>query len=117
MERNTDDSKNDDIQNGIRCKKEYYKNNTLIHTEKEFDSRIEYSFISKNIEEKDYTCPNCGMQSKTKDFVDGCPYCQTSYNIDYSFKELGSKKHYDRCLRSNTYRIVTGIIDFIICMN
>lgn len=114
LERNTDDTKNEDIKNGIRCKKEYYLNNQLLHTENLFDSRIEYTFISKNMENKEQTCPNCGMHSKLKDFVDGCPYCHTYYNIDYTDKELGSKYHYDQVLRSNTYRIITGIIDIII---
>ena len=114
LERNTDNSINDDIKNGIRCGKEYYLNNRLVHKEKDFDSRIEYTFISQEMEEKDYECPNCGMSSKLKDFVDGCPYCHTAYNIDYSDKDLGSKYHYDRVLRSNVYRIVTAIIDLII---
>jgi rubrerythrin len=113
-ERNTDNSINDDINSGIRCEKEYYKNNKLIHKEKEFDSRIEYTFISKETEDKDYKCPNCGMESKLKEFVDGCPYCGTYYNIDYIDKDLGSKYHYDRVLRNNSYRIITGIIDIII---
>lgn len=116
LERNTDNTKNDDIKNGIRCKKEYYLNNNLTHTEDLFDSRIEYTFISKDVQNKDYTCPNCGMHSKLKDFVDGCPYCQTYYNIDYTNKDLGSKYHYDQVLRSNTYKIVTGIVDVIISL-
>lgn len=116
LERNTDNTKNDDIKNGIRCKKEYYLNNNLTHTEDLFDSRIEYTFISKDVENKDYTCPNCGMHSKLKDFIDGCPYCQTYYNIDYTKKDLGSKYHYDQVLRSNTYKIVTGIVDVIISL-
>ena len=116
LERNTDNTKNDDIKNGIRCKKEYYLNNNLTHTEDLFDSRIEYTFISKDVENKDYTCPNCGMQSKLKDFVEGCPYCHTYYNLDYTDKDLGSKYHYDQVLRSNTYRIITGIIDVIISL-
>ena len=114
LERNTDNSINDDITSGIRCGKEYYLNNRLVHTEKEFDSRIEYTFISKEMEEKDYECPNCGMTSKLKDFIDGCPYCHTYYNIDYTDKDLGSKYHYDSVLRSNVYRIVTAIVDLII---
>ena len=114
LERNTDNSINDDIVSGIRCEKDYYIGKNLIHKEKEFDSRIEYTFISKEMENKEYKCPNCGMQSKLKDFVDGCPYCRTYYNIDYSDKDLGSKYHYDRVLRNNTYRIVTGIVDLII---
>ena len=108
--------KNDDIDNGIRCKKEYYLNNKLVHEETLFDSRIEYTFISKNMENKEHTCPNCGMHSKLKDFVEGCPYCHTYYNLDYTDKDLGSKYHYDQVLRSNTYRIITGIIDVIISL-
>lgn len=114
LERNTDNSINDDIINGVRCKKEYYLNNSLIHTEKEFDTRIEYTFVSKDMENKDHTCPNCGMSAQLKDFIDGCPYCRTHYNVDYTDKQLGSKHHYDRVLRSNIYRIITGIIDLII---
>ena len=116
LERNTDNTKNDDIDNGIRCKKEYYLNNKLVHEETLFDSRIEYTFISKNMENKENTCPNCGMHSKLKDFVEGCPYCHTYYNLDYTDKDLGSKYHYDQVLRSNTYRIITGIIDIIISL-
>ncbi len=114
LERNTNDSVNDDITSGIRCEKEYYLGSNLVHKEKEFDSRIEYTFISKEMEDKEYKCPNCGMKSKTKDFVDGCPYCKTYYNIDYTDKDLGSKYHYDRVLRNNKYRIITGIVDLII---
>ena len=56
---------------------------------------------------------NCGMNGKIKDFIDGCPYCRTHYNIDYVDKDLGSKYHYDRILKNKTYRIVTAIIDII----
>ena len=113
-ERNTDNSINDDIISGIRCEKEYYIGKKLMHKETEFDSRIEYTFISKEMENKEYSCSNCGMKSKLKTFIDGCPYCRTYYNIDYADKDLGSKYHYDRVLRNNTYRVITGIIDLII---
>ena len=116
LERNTDNSYNDDIKNGIRCEKDYYLNNKFIHKETMFDSRIEYTFISNEEENKDYRCPNCGMISKLKFFIDGCPYCNTYYNIDYTEKELGSKHHYDRILKSKTYRIVTLIVDIIISL-
>ena len=116
LERNTDNSYNDDILDGIRCKKEYYLNDKLVHTENKFDSRITYTFISKEMENKDYKCPNCGMSGKLHDFLDGCPYCKTYYNIDYTDKELGSKYHYDRVLRNTKYRIFTGIIDIIISL-
>ena len=115
-ERNTDDSINDDITSGIRCEKDYYINKKLVHKETEFDSRIEYTFILKEMENKEYVCPNCGMHSNLKNFIDGCPYCRTYYNIDYTDKDLGSKYHYDRVLRNNSYRIITGIVDLVISM-
>ena len=113
-ERNTDNSINDDITSGIRCEKDYYFDKKLVHKETIFDSRIEYTFISKEIENKEYTCSNCGMHSKLKDFVNGCPYCRTYYNIDYVDKDLGSKYHYDRVLKNNSYRIITAVFDLII---
>ena len=114
LERNTDNSKNHDIINGIRCEKDYYINNKLIHKETNFDSRIEYTFISNEMENKEYKCSNCGYESKINNFINGCPYCGTLYNIDYTDKDLGGKYHYDRVLRSNVYRIITGLVDFII---
>ncbi len=113
-ERNTDNSINDDITSGIRYEKDYFINNKLVHKETEFDSRLEYTFISKEMENKEYKCPNCGMKSYLKNFIDGCPYCNTYYNIDYIDKDLGSKYHYDRVLKNNTYKIITGLIDIII---
>ena len=68
------------------------------------------------MENKNYKCPNCGMSGKVKDFINGCPYCGTSYNIDYKDKELGNKNTYDSVLKSNTYRIITLVIDIIISM-
>lgn len=114
LERNFDNSLNDDIVSGIRCEKDYYIKNNLVHKETNFDSRIEYTFISKEMEQKDYKCPNCGMNGKIKDFISGCPYCRTTYNIDYTNKDLGSKYHYDLVLKCNLYRVITGIIDLII---
>lgn len=113
LERNTNNTINDNIDKGIIFEKEYYKNDKLIHTEKVFDSRMEYTYIISNESKKNYTCPNCGLNSKIYDFVDGCPYCKTSYNIDYTNKELGSKYHYDRVLKNNTYKKITLIIDWI----
>lgn len=114
LEKNTDESINDDIKNGIRCEKQYYINGILAHTEKKFDSRIEYTFTLDDELDVNYTCPNCGMTSELKNFVDGCPYCKTYYNIDYLDKDLGSKYHYDRVLESNIYKIITAVIDIVI---
>ena len=116
LERNTNDSYNDDIEKGIRCEKNYFVGEKLIHTEKKFDSRIEYTFISQKQENNEYTCPNCGMYSKIKDFIDGCPYCKTYYNIDYIDKDMGGKYHYDRILRTTTYQMVTAVVDILVSL-
>lgn len=115
-ERNTDGTINDDIASGVRFLKEYYINNKLVHKEQEFDSRIEYTYLMNNKDNEDYKCPNCGIVGKVKEFIDGCPYCGTSYNIDYVEKDLGSKYHYDKVLKSNRYKIITLLIDVIISM-
>ena len=112
--RNTNNSKNDDIINGIRIKKDYYLKDKLVHTETKFDSRINYTFISKNLLKKNFKCVNCGMSSDLNTFIDGCPYCGTNYNLEYNQKDLGSKYHYDLVLKSNLYRMITGIVDLII---
>ena len=116
LERNTNDTYNDDIVSGIRCEKQYFVFNKLMHTEKLFDSRIEYTFISNKYNEEMYKCPNCGWKSKNKDFANGCPYCRTYYNIDYIDKDLGSKYHYDLVLQSKVYRIITAVIDLLISL-
>ena len=54
------------------------------------------------------------MQGKTSEFKDGCVYCQTYYNIDYTNKELGSKFYYDLIIRNRGYIIKTLIIDLLI---
>ena len=70
LERNSDGSYNDDIKNGIRCKKQYYIDNKLVKEEKQFDSRIQYTFISNEQEKQEYICPNCGTHYKLHDFID-----------------------------------------------
>lgn len=112
----TDGTFNDNIKSGIRVEKDYIKNNKIIYKTTDFDSRIEYSYIKSEEESKEITCPNCGNPGHVSDFVDGCPYCGTYYNINYKHKELGSKKNYDQILKSNTYRVITFIIDVIFSM-
>ena len=83
LEKNTDDCKNDDINNGVRCLKEYFRDNKLIHRENSFDTRIEYTYLSNQLSSESHTCTNCGYSSKVSEFIDGCPYCRTNLNIDY----------------------------------
>lgn len=116
LERNTDNSRNDDIKSGVILEKKYYKNNLLQLEEKDFDTRMEYTFMSKDIQQEENTCPNCGATGKLENFIDGCPFCGTYYNIDYTDKELGNKYHYDRILRNNTYRVITAVVDLVLSL-
>lgn len=43
--RSTDGTCQDDVHSGIRCRKEYFRQGKLLHTEKIFDSRMEYTSI------------------------------------------------------------------------
>ena len=54
LERNTDNSKNDNIKDGIRCEKDYFYNNKLLYIEKNFDTRMQYSYIQSEDNDKDY---------------------------------------------------------------
>lgn len=115
LERNTDKTKrNDNIQNGICLEKDYYKNNKLLIKVFNFDPRIKYTYMSTNNGENNITCPNCGNTSKENEIEDGCPYCGTNYNIEYSDKSLGTKYHYDRVLQGSNYKTITLVIDIII---
>lgn len=114
LERNTDGKKNDDVKNGIRARKDYYIDGSLVHIETKFDSRITYTYISEDLLNNNFKCVNCGMSSNLNTFIDGCPYCGTNYNLEYTDKDLGSKYHYDLVLKSNLYRIITYFVDLII---
>lgn len=114
LERNTDNSINDDVINGIRLEKKYYKDGYLIGKVSNFDPRVHYTYVFKEEENKDTICPNCGKTGTTKEFINGCPYCNTYYNIDYINKELGTKEHLDNIMHNEKYNKITFIIDLII---
>lgn len=115
LERNTDNSKNDNIINGIRLEKAYYCHGQLLKKENIFDSRILYTYESTNDE---FICKNCGNKGTLEEFDAGCPYCHSNYNIDFVNKELGNKHYYDLIMSDKSYLkktfIITLIFSFII---
>lgn len=108
LERNTDNSKNDTIKDGIILEKDYYQNGVLVKKENVFDSRMSFAYIFHGDEK--YTCKNCGKTGILSDFASGCPYCNTNYNMDYHFKELGNKNNYDMAIKSHKYLWIILII-------
>lgn len=114
--RNSDGIDSEDVKEGIILEKCYYKNNVLLKKLYNFDSRVTYTYVLGNGIHDKSTCPNCGYESTVKDFVDGCCYCGTDYNINYLDKKLGGKDHYDRIVHSNLYKVITLIIDLIVSL-
>ena len=112
-ERNSDDSLNQNVKDAIIIEKDYYKG-ILIHKENIFDSRILYTYDFNG--EDDFTCKNCGMSGKAKDFENECPYCGTNYNVEYQDKEMGSKNYYDYVIKDKSYIIKTCILDFLVSL-
>lgn len=116
-ERNTDNSHNDDIQNGVILNKTYFKNGSPIFAQNEYNPSVLYSLIINSDLEADINCPNCGMNGKGKDFVDGCPYCGSIYTIDYQDKNIGAKMHNDYVLRNGASHIIKALLlDYAVCL-
>lgn len=96
------------IVNGIRLEKDYLRGGQSVFKLHNFDPRIKYTFINPSTASK---CPNCGADI---DHQSGeCPYCGTSYNMDYESKSLGAKYHTDLVMNTKTYKYVTALVAFV----
>ena len=113
-EKYSDNSKNDNLERGIRVEKDYYLNNKLVKKLYGFDPRIEYTFINSQAIGTDYDCPNCRMITKISENTERCPYCDSYFNLDYKNKDQGSKSSYDLVLHSKKYIFVTLLLDVTI---
>lgn len=116
LERNTDNSKNEDIKKGIILSKSYFRDGRVLLIEKKFNPRILYSYIVNEELSKKIVCPNCGNSGTVEEFKDGCKYCRTIYNIDYSYKDLGSKYHYNQIMKDSKYIRKIFLIDVVFCL-
>lgn len=115
LERNSDNSHNDNISSGVVIEKDYYLDNKLLHKSFNFDPRIEYQFLFET-DQKTIKCPNCGNEEKVEKFLDGCPYCGTHYNMDFTDKELSTKYHVDNVMKDNKYIAIAAIISLILSL-
>ncbi|MBQ7668630.1 MAG: hypothetical protein IJS47_04830 [Clostridia bacterium] len=116
-ERNSDNSRNDDIKNGVILNKTYFKNGTPVFAETDFNPSLLYSFVINKELEEDIECMNCGMKGNGKDFLEGCPYCGSIYTIDYSNKKVGAQLNTNYVIKDKGRgKILVFIIDFIICL-
>nr|MCR4581791.1 hypothetical protein [Bacilli bacterium] len=112
-EKNTDNSKNDNLDHGIRVEKDYYVNTKLVKKIYGFDPRIEYAFINSHKIGTDFDCPNCRMITTVSEEIEYCPYCGSYFNLDYRHKNRGSKGAYDLAIHNNKYVVMSLIISLL----
>ena len=72
----------------IKHEKEYYLGDKKIYVEKKFDPNTKYTYFN-NVTKNTIECPNCGYVGKSKEFTDGCPYCDTDFFVEFA----RSRKH------------------------
>lgn len=114
VEKNTDNSKNDELTKGIRVEKDYFINNKLIKRLYGFDPRIEYSYINSQELGTDFDCPNCRMITHISEKIESCPFCGSHLNLDYKNKNMGSKTTYDLAIVNKKYIIYALITAIVI---
>ena len=110
VEKSSDSTLKSDIVNGIRLEKNYLRGGKSIFKLVNFDPRIKYTFVGASNAD---ICPNCGAKINVESGE--CPYCGTSYNMDYDSKTLGAKYHTDLVMHSNLYKKITLLVDVIVC--
>ena len=113
-EKNTDESKNDNLSRGVIVEKDYFVNNKIIKKLYGFDPRIEYTFINSQAIGTEYDCPNCRMITKITEGTERCPCCGSFFNLDYKNKDQGSKGTYDLVVHDKKYIIITLLIDLTV---
>ena len=101
--RSTDGAAHDDVTGGIILNKKYYRGGKLLRREDAFNPMMMYTYVANGELAREMTCPNCGRPGRVADFVDGCPYCGTAYNVEYTARQAGGKFHGDKDVRDRRY--------------
>lgn len=65
-----------------KIERNYYRKGNLLYRETKFDKAILYSFNRVKTEKE--KCTECGYEALATEFYDGCPYCGSQFNIDYT---------------------------------
>ena len=106
--RSTDGAHHDDVVNGIVLTKKYFQGGRPVHRETEFNPMMMYTYIANGELSREQTCPNCGWTATVADFVEGCPYCGTCYNVEYTARRQGGKFHADKNMKD--IRLYLGVL-------
>ncbi len=104
--------------NIINCsllKKEYYLENKKIGEVSGYNQNIKYlyAFLDQDDVMK---CPSCGNTGNPNEFINGCPYCRTNFNIDYKERKTYHNVKLKEVLDKNTQVFIkTFILLFALC--
>lgn len=79
--RSSDGKMNDKIIDKALYQKRYFKGDECIRVLEKFNPNLHFTILDYNNEEEIVRCPNCGAEGKIVDFIDGCPYCFSSFNF------------------------------------
>ena len=97
-----------------KIERNYYLNGKLLHRETDFDQHVLYSYnTTKNSVEK---CTECGYESSSKDFFEGCPYCGSQFNVEYisTRRNTSGKAKPIPLIFDKKIALIVGIISLII---
>ncbi|MCQ2252574.1 MAG: hypothetical protein MJZ61_03890 [Bacteroidales bacterium] len=100
--------RNPNVSEAIKLEKDYIRGGKSLLKLHKYDPRIKYTFMDATTASK---CPNCGADVDPHSHC--CPYCGSTYNMDYATKDLGTKYHTDLVMNSNTYKYITLLVDVI----
>lgn len=116
--RSTDGIRCDQVFNATRVEKRYFHKNKCIFVEKNFDKNSNFTFATHSKDHK-INCSNCGASGSIDKFYDGCPYCDTNFNIDYNLKRYGMsefKAYINTKKIKNISLISASIITILVCI-
>lgn len=114
--RSSDHSHGDDVRDGIVLQKKYFRNDALIHREKDFSPLIKYTYLGTEAASGTCTCPNCGYEEKGTAFSDGCPYCGASYNVEYADRREGGQYFADKESKNTGLYAAVLILCLAVCL-
>lgn len=95
--RRSDSDLDESIINCYLKEKRYYLNGKLLATDDSFGKENTYTYLSFKNQNLKFECPNCGYNDFISKFYNGCPYCNSSFFIDYEKTQMpvADRKAYD----------------------
>lgn len=114
--RKTDGTRHDDVQNGVILTKKYFRSGRPVRKETVFHPMMMYTYIANGELTRRIACPNCGREGTVADFTEGCPFCDTHYNVEYTARQAGGKFHGDANIRDIRFYVLALLLALAVCL-